>query len=764
MCIRPVGEGAIRVTTGRAAGEGSDIDIPLDDQPAPKPGWAPRFSTRFRRLPSWATVWREAKIEVAVQVDRVVLWTPVAFGIGAAAYLGLKIEPPLWPFLALAAAGVGAALAVRWIWRNRAASAIAALVAVAVLGALAGKVRTEVVAAPVIPAGFGVAAVDGWVTDVANPSDSGERLMIAPVRIAGLAAERMPHGLRIVVPAGAALGPGASIRVTTLLDPPPGPAAPGAFDFARDAWFEGLGGVGKAMAPPQIIGLADPPLRLKAAMAVNAWRWSLAERLATDVARVMGRNDRGASGLAVAVTTSHEDWMDSQTRDALRASGLAHMLAIAGLHMAAVSGFAFFALRLGVAAWPWLALRVPGKKVAATGGLIVVTLYLTLSGAHPPARRAAITASVAFLAILFDRRAISMHSLSIAALLILLVQPESVAEPGFQMSFCATAALVALAELWPIRPRSVGLPWPLAMLQTARDWIIAAVMVSFVAGTATGPFAIQHFNRVANYGVPANLSADLVASVVMMPALALGVATESLGLARPFTDPPLIVAGWAASAIVGIARGFANAPGSGVTFSSAPLIALVISYLGIVIVCLWRGRLRWLGAPLAAAVALWPRPAPPVAWIASDGDDAAIVVRGVEAPLRPGMRAYATQLWAQRRGFRQPDDAAGLQQSLFDCDKKHCVPRAATTPALAAWWSTRAPKSDDLEVLCGASAILVLRANIDVPVSCASRVIGPRDFAQGGAAEIYRDPKGWRIVWSQPLRGLRPWAINGSGG
>ena len=124
------------------------------------------------------------------------------------------------------------------------------------------------------------------------------------------------------------------------------------------------------------------------------------------------------------------------------------MLAIAGLHTAAVSGFAFFAFRLGIAAWPWLALRVPGKKVAAVAALAVVAGYLVLSGAHPPARRAAITASVAFLAVLADRRAVSLHSLAVAALVILVMEPEVVIQPGFEMSFCATASLVALAEVW----------------------------------------------------------------------------------------------------------------------------------------------------------------------------------------------------------------------------------------------------------------------------------------------------------------------------
>jgi len=750
----------MRVTTGRAAGEGSDIDIPLDDQPARWPGWARGLSTRLGRLPSWRALAAGAKSEAAAQLDRLVLWTPVAFGIGAASYLGLKSEPPLWPLLAIAAAAVAGAVAVRRVARNRAASAIAALVAVAACGALGGKVRTDLVAAPVIPQGLGVASVDGWVMDVANPSANGERLVIAPVRIAGLAPERMPYRLRIVVPSGAALGPGAAIRVSTLLDPPPGPAVPGAFDFARDAWFEGVGGVGLAMKPPQVITLAEPPWRLKLAMAVNAWRWSLAERLHADVARIMGANDHGASGLAAAVTTSHEDWLDNDTRDDLRASGLAHMLAIAGLHMAAVAGFAFFALRLGVAVWPWLVLRAPGKKIAAAGGLIVVALYLTLSGAHPPARRAAITASVAFLAILLDRRAISMHSLSIAALLILLAQPEAVAEPGFQMSFCATAALVALAEAWPIRSPAIGLPWPLAALQRVRDWTIAALMVSFVAGTATGPFAIQHFNRLANYGVPANLSADLVASVAMMPALALGVAAESVGLPHLFTDPPLFVAGWAARAVVGLARTFALAPGRGLAFPSAPLIALVTSFLGIVFACLWRGRLRWLGVPLAAAVALWPRGEPPVAWIASDGDDAAIVVGRQEVPLRPTMRQYATQLWAQRRGFTLAADPTPVEQALFDCNRKRCTPKAGTEPALAGWWSTREPKADDLDALCRASAILVIRASLAPPASCGRLlVVGPDDVARGGAAEVYAGPTGWRLVWAQTLRGARPWSV-----
>ena len=682
----------------------------------------------------------------------------MAYGLGAAAYLGLKTEPPLWPLLGFA--GLCAVLAIvarRWA-PSRGLAIGAALLAVIACGFAGARLRTELAAAPIAPSHLGVVPVEGFVVDVANPSQSGARLLIAPVSVGGLAPDQVPKRVRLVVPSDDILGPGSAIRVLALVDPPPGPAAPGAYDFARDAFFDGIGGVGLAMKPPSVIDLAPPSWPLKMVMAINAARWSLAQRLASDIGRVMGPNDGGAAGLVVTVTTSHEDWLDDQSRDDLRGSGLAHMLAIAGLHTAAVSGFVFFALRLGVAAWPWLALRVSGKKVAALGGLIAVAIYLILSGAHPPARRAAITASVAFIAILCDRRAISLHSLSIAALLILLLQPEVVVSPGFEMSFCATASLVALAELWPIRPRPVGLPWWLSSLQRGRDWLIAMLAVSFVAGTATGPFSIQHFNRVANYGVFANLTADFLASVMLMPAVAISAIGELLGLSPNLLAAPLWLAGQAARAIVALAHLFANAPGASFTIPSAPTIALAISYLGIVFACLWRGRLRWIGAPLAAAVALWPRPAPPVAWIASDGNDAAVVIQGQEVALKPDKRAYATQLWAQRRGFTLPLDAAAAQSAAFDCDRKHCAPINGTRPALSTWWSTRPPKSEQADALCTGAEIVVVRASFEPPASCAKAIVlGPRDFAQSGAAEVFADPRGWRIVWSQPLRGQRPW-------
>jgi competence protein ComEC len=769
----------MRVTTDRSAGEAAGIGDPdLGDGPPgavnPTTPWARALTsiTHPGRIPSWAELCSGVAREVAGQFDRLPLWTPVAFGIGAAIYLGLKSEPQLLATVGWCGGVVAAALIVAYFARWRAVIAMATMVAVGAAGLLVSKLHSDRVAAPIAPGSLGAARVEGWVVDVETPSDTGERLLIAPVRVAGLAPEQTPTRVRIVVrsPDGpdALPAPGSAIRVLALLDPPPGPASPGAYDFARDAWFEGIGGVGLALRWPSPAQLAPPPWGLRVEMAVNAMRWSTARQLAANIRSVMGADDGGAAGLAVAVTTSHQDWLVSGHRDDLRASGLAHMLAIAGLHTAAVSGFAFFACRLAIAAWPWLALRVPGKKVAAVVALIAVAAYLLLSGAHPPARRAAITASVAFFAILVDRRAVSLHSLAMAALIILAIEPDVVVSPGFEMSFCATASLIALSELWRRPTAHVGLSWPFALLQRSRDWLVGMSAVSLVAGMATGPFAIQHFNRVANYGVVANLSADLLASVVLMPALGLSLVCQGSGLDHAVAAPIYWVAGWSARGVITLGHLFATAPWAVMTASSAPQAALAISYLGIVFACLWRGRLRWIGLPMAAAVMIWPRPTAPVAWIAADGDDAAIVIGDLEVPLKPGARQYATGLWAQRRGFTLSptlEAATAEQIRAFDCDRRGCASNGLNRPAISAWWSHRGPTAAQFDALCAHADILILRAEVSPPPSCASSILlDAGDFRRGGAAEVFGAPGHWRIAWAQPLRGDRPWTLSDNAG
>lgn len=328
------------------------------------------------------------------------------------------------------------------------------------------------------------------------------------------------------------------------------------------------------------------------------------------------------------------------------------------------------------------------------------------------------------------------------------------------MSFCATAALVAMAEIWRRPSMAVQAPWFIAWTQRGKDWLLAMVAVSAVAGAATGPFAIQHFNRIATYGVFANLSADLVASLVMMPALAITALGEVAHAPAWLLGPSLAVAGFGAKAILAIAHLFATLPGALHTWPSAPEIALAISYCGIVFACLWRGRLRWLAVPLSAAVLVWPRGPPPAAWIAPEGANAAIAVADRVVALKPTVRSFAVSAWAERRALITPFDPVAEARIAFDCDRSSCTPRGGTEPAIGAWWTRRRPKPEVLENLCRASEILILRADMALPEGCGDTLVLDRvTLARGGSAELFAAATGgWRIVWSQPIRGDRPWS------
>jgi len=685
--------------------------------------------------------------EAAAQGLRWRLWAPVAFGAGGAVYFSLRSEPALWPLLLAAVACVAVWLTARRRGGRRSLTWPLMMLACLASGLAAAKLRTEMIAAPIAPALGEPTVIEAWVIDVDGPGQRGARVVVAPVWIRGLAPAQTPVRLRATV-RGEPPRPGEAIRLFAILNPPPAPASPGAYDFGRNAYFQGLGGVAFALGETRRIDLPPAPWRLRLAMAVNSARYALAERI---VARLGERT----GGIAAAMTTSHETWISPADMDLMRDSGLAHILSVSGLHMAIVGGFVFFAVRLGVAAWPWLALRVPGKKVAALAGLTAIGVYLVVSGAPPPAERAAITASIAFLAILLDRQAVTMHGLAVAAFVVLLIQPEAIVTPGFQMSFAATAALVALVEAWPRRIREISAPWPIVAVQRFGGWLTAAVAASVVAGLATGPFAMQHFNRTAMYGLLANLGTAPVADFILMPALALGAALEPLGLGGPF----LAVAGWGVDLMLAIGGWTAGLPGAVRTVASAPDHVLPVAFMGILFVCLWRGRLRWLGVPLAAAVLIWPRAPTPDLWIGDEGTNAAFHREATAVVVRPGVREFAVDLWSRRRGLAMTDRT----EAGWLCDRFSCRPESPDAGPVALWWGRRAPDPDQMEALCRAAPVVSVRAVVeDLAPSCDGRlVLDGVDFARGGALELWSDASAdgdlWRAVWTADVRGDRPW-------
>ena len=733
-----MGEGAIRVTT-------ADIDQSEKGDGAPGQAGARPLSTRLFRAPSLAGIKAWAAEEAQVQTERWFLWSPAAFGGGCAIYFALPLEPRLWLGGLLAALSLVLALGARRFSRVRGLIAVANLVAFGCCGFFAAEVRAFAVGAPVVWE-RAAATVEGWVVDVAGPGSGGKgRLLIAPYRISGLDPAQLPAEVRVSVAPDAIIGPGEAVRLRAIIGPPPEPASPGAYDFARDSYFQRVGAVGFSLSEPMIVGGPEPPWPLRLQLAVNTARWSLARRMIDD----MGPSE---GGVAVAMTTGHEAWLSQDEVSSMRDSGLAHILSISGVHMAIVGGFVFLMFRLMIAAWPWLAVRVNGKKLAAAAALAATGVYLIVSGAPPPAVRSAVTLAVAFTAILVDRRAISMHALALAALICLTLQPEAVAQPGFQMSFAATAALIALAEVWPRPPKAINTPWPIRFVQDAGAWVLAAIAVSVAASLATDPIAIQNFNRIALYGVPSNLLMEPISTFLIMPFLAAGALLDVFGAG----GWALAVAGFGIRLLNLIAKSVAAWPHAVWIVPSAPAIALPLAFLGVLWICLWRGRLRLLGLPAALAVFLWPRPPAPVAWIASDAGGAAVVAHGVSVSLRPDAKQFAIDLWSRRRGLKEPPNPDAVMKTHFDCNRRRCLPKADDPIRLAAWWTRRAPSDADMARLCQDADFVVLRG-AEVPPGCGAHVLTGTDFARGGSVEIFKASGGWRLVWANPSRGVRPW-------
>ena len=701
-----------------------------------------------RARPSLAGAWAWLGEQVERQADRWTLWTPVAFGCGAGLYFALQREPQAWVGIAGVAVAAATLLgAGRWS-RARALTAALVLLACALGGFSMAKLRTEGAKAPVAATETRPQRLQGWVMDIVSPGAGGPRILIAPSRIGDWPPGATPIRVRITLRGGYLPAPGEPISVLAVINTPPQPASPRSYDFARDSYFQSVGGVGFALGPVQTwYPTEQPPWRLRLTMRINTLRWALTRRIVDTLGVKSG-------GLAAAMTTGHDAFIPKDQVNDLRAAGLAHIISISGLHMAIVGGFVFALARFGVAAWPWLALRVPGKKLAAGLALTSVLAYLILSGNPPPAERSAVTAAVAFGAILLDRQAISLHSLALAALVVLFLQPEAVTQPGFQMSFAATAALVALAEVWPHPVKEINTPWPIRIVQGMWTWTLAGAAASFVAGTATGPFAMQDFNRVSTWGLISNMVTEPISGFLMMPGLAIGAVLTPFGLG----EWPLQVAGFAIDLMNRVAHIAATAPYALINVASGPDWALPAAFLGILWLCLWKGRLRWLGLPFALAVNLAPKPAVPDVWV--DGAGAAVAVRSDKNAVlfRPDVKLFGAELWARRRGLA-PLETEAARDQLFDCDHWSCTPLATAPLKVASAWNVKRPLKDGrLAQMCGSSEVVILRNDFP-PESCsAPLVLTGVDFARGGSAELYRQGPGrWRVVWTQDLRGRRPW-------
>lgn len=684
--------------------------------------------------------------------DRWPLWCPVGFGLGIACYFAWSHEPPagLGPLFLL-----GAVALIVPIRRRQGPLIVLIGLALVAAGFSVAQLRTVTRAAPILAKRIGPTSVSGQLLAV-EVREGTPRVLLHKVAIPALDHGATPERVRLRLTSGNPEGfvPGDWIRARAILRPPPQPAMPGAYDFARAAYFQRLGAVGFTLGG--VAGLPDDPAAPSSWLepwqsAWNLW-WS---RMRVAVAkRILAALPGDSGALAAALMTGDRSALSGDLVEAMRGSGLAHLLAISGLHMGLISGLLFAGIRAGLALVPPVALRWPIKKWAALAAIFGAFGYLMLSGASVPTQRAFLMVTLAFVAVMIDRTAISLRLVAWAALAVLAIAPEVLLSASFQMSFAAVTALVAGYEA--LRGRA----WPALLERGLAVRLLAyaggLAMTSLIAVLATAPFAAFHFNRLTLIGLLANLVAVPVTGFWIMPWAILTFLLLPLGWEQLALWPMA----WGLEAVIAVARWGAGVTWAQITVPAMPVWSLALLVMGALWLCLWQRTWRLLGllpiliGPLGLSLV-----EPPDLLIGGNAR--------LQAIHRPDGRMwlstkraerFTADVWRRRAGL----DATGTEAwpTLFPaiggrltCDSLGCLYRDQGT--IVALVKDGRALAEDCRV---ASLLISLEPLRRFPCESPERTIDRFDLWREGAHAIWLLEQGFEVRSVLDLQGLRPWS------
>lgn len=604
-------------------------------------------SVRLQMPQAWHGLRARSEAWLEAERDQLVLWLPVAFGGGVAAWFLLP-DPRGWMAAMLGCLGVAlAASALGRGGRLSHAMATGALVVAAGLGLTWW--RAERVAAPILARPV-VATVAGQVESVEPLVARG----LVRITLRTDAGQGLPPRIRVNlavadVPTG--LGDGARVQLRARLMPPPAAAVPGAYDYARVAWFAGIGATGRGFAPVAIVALGQRSGGLRARL----------------TAHITDRLEGSRGGIAAALATGDEGAITEADSEAMRRAGLAHLLSVSGLHItAAVAATMLLVLRL-LALWPWLALRVRLPLVAAGAGAVAAIGYTLLTGSQVPTIRSCVAALLVLIALALGREAMTLRLVAAGAFAVLLAWPEALMGPSFQLSFAAIAAIVALHE----HPRVHGWfekreePRARRLLRELGSLLLTGVVVE----AALMPIAVYHFHKAGVYGAAANIVAIPLTTFVVMPREALALLLDAVGLGAPLwwlTDLALRL-------LIALAHTVAAAPGSSVAVPSMPTGAFAAMLAGGLWLALWRTRWRWFGGvPIAIGLA-WTLATPrPDLLVTGDGRHVAVRMGGGLALLRDRAGDYTRSMLAENGGV-DGEPLLLADQPDARCSRDACV-------------------------------------------------------------------------------------------
>lgn len=739
-------EAATRIAVNADNGHGKSIDILAHERPG--------LLARIAMVSAQHAAPISGRLAALVQEEREqgsgFNFVPVFFGLGILVYFSAPSEPFL-PAVALSAV-IACALAARQQVHGKMRLALVIL-ALMVCGMLAGQVRTQFGGTPVVSRDLS-GKVSGLVLGAETTRKGGIRYLLRPISIEGLSSFELPGRLRLTAASKhTRAAPGSVIEGVARLQPFSGPAIPDGHDFGFYNWLDGFGATGFFIgAPAANAGLSQQPRW-------NEWPLIVTNNMRSAMTKRIRDGIGGEAGdISAALITGERLAVDADTEESFRRSGLTHILSISGLHMVLVTMTVVACLRFILAFFPAIALNRPIRKWAVSAGFVSATFYLFLSGAEVPTQRSYLMIAVMLMAMLVDRRAITLRNVALAALAILIVTPEAVMEPGFQMSFAAAAALVAGHSAWTglVRNRMAKAeekPARAGLARTIALHVAALAATSLVAGIATGVFAAWHFHRVAPMGLFANLIAMPVVSFFVMPLALASVLLMPYGLEALALKPM----GWAVDLVVAISD-FINRYPAADGVGLQPNVLLVAGAVGIVLLVALKTRLRLAGLALLLAIPLLPKADPPPdIIIAQNGRSIAMRdASGSIGLLYPGRDKFISDIWMRAW---PPNKAAGGKPKIISCDKDHCIAMAAKGVRVEIVYNP-----DLLAAACNTADILIaprLRW-----VNCGARkpeLVLVRDAFETGGTHVIRisgsKPNRQLHVQTAIAQDLRPWNV-----
>jgi competence protein ComEC len=520
------------------------------------------------------------------QLGATVLWAPVALTFGIWTYFALPQEP------ALAVTGFFFVVAFLLFWKARGRMGML-LLAILLSGFVLAKTRAEIIATPLLKATTSEIVVSGIVHDVERASERRITVILEPDKIEGMTTAQLPRRLRLSnsLKNGEPVI-GARVAFKARLGPNASPTMPGGFDYGRQLYFQGIGGTGRITSKIDMLGSASSP---------SLWLSTALHNLRQDIGTRIRQHLQGTiAAFAEAMITGERASIPKDVNKSLQISGLAHILSISGLHMSLAAGGVFWIVRAFLALFPTIAQQWPIKKWAAAAALVFGFAYMLLAGSGAATQRSYIMLAVVFLAIIVDRPAISLRNLALAALLILILQPESAIQASFQMSFMAVMGLAAFFEYWnrpkpeqEYRIESRKIYYARKLYKIA----LASILTTLIAGSFSSIPAAYHFGRLAPYGVLANGLAIPVISLAVMPFAVLSVVLMPLGLEAW----PLAVLGKGLEMVLSISDHVAALPGAQRVIPQVPLASAIALALGASILCLASRQAKYAGGVLLVA-------------------------------------------------------------------------------------------------------------------------------------------------------------------